>query len=106
MFVVGTGNNPVVCNIGRIDISATGVIDVVLDTVVAGDVPAFYELGGYQHLTGVTDGADHLPGGMEIGNELQYLLVLPHVLHRLGAAGKQRLSWVGLDGLQAPRWRF
>jgi hypothetical protein len=45
MLVVRAGNDPVVCNIGGIDISATGVNDVVLNTVIAGDPSALDEFG-------------------------------------------------------------
>ena len=55
MLVVWAGNYPVVSNEGSIHISATGIIDVVLDTVVSGDLSTFDKLGGDQQLAGMTD---------------------------------------------------
>ena len=55
MLVVGARNYSIIGNIGSIHISATGIIDVVLDAVVSGDLSTFDKLGGDQQLAGMTD---------------------------------------------------
>ena len=55
MLIVGAGNYPVVSNEGSIHISSTSIIDVVLDTIVSGDLSTFDKVGGDQQLTGMTN---------------------------------------------------
>ena len=90
MLVMGARDDLVIGNIRCINICSPCIVDIVLNAVIARNSFVFDKFCGDQQLSGVADGADHLSGSMKIGDKLKDILILPHVFHRFGSAGKDQ----------------
>ena len=74
-------------NCGSVNVGRAGVIYIILNTVIPGNIFSFHDLCRNKHLRPMAYSRYYFPELMGVGDKIQRVLVLPQILKAFRAAG-------------------